>query len=246
MPMKKVTLKTLFIIFTYFISLCTYAKSSTYEKFDFPHISSDTPPLTVFDPSGSELNFIRTGKNTCDQYLFAKLIVPPHQGPPPHIHHWTDEWFWAPDGGISLFMGHKEYPDLKKYPGHGAEKDDLQVLEMRPKELFYGKRFIIHGFINHTNQPKELYIVWTPDDKKSSILNYFINAGGVKNKDHTAPDGLAKIKFVSTATQYGINQSKDFWEYVNNIEYGHQPSHMENQKSRLISLLSNSGKNCSS
>ena len=241
--MKKILI-WIVILINSLLPIISFAKDDNYPKFNFPEIKPIAPIVTVFDPSGSELNFIRSGEDTCNKYLFAKLVVPPHQGPPPHIHHWTDEWFWAPNGGISLFMGHEEYPDLEKYPGHGAEKDDLQVLEMRPKELFYGQRYIIHGFINHTNKPQELYIIWTPDDKKSSILNYFINAGGVKSKEHTEPDGLAKIKFVSTATQYGINQSKDFWEYINNISYKNQKHNSDDQKKRLTELLSTDSNKC--
>ena len=99
----------------------------SYEMFDFPELSKDANEPVVLGPAGESFNFVRTGKTTCGKYLFAKLVVPAHVGPPPHVHHWTDEWFYAPNGGFVIFMGKKKYPDLARAPGEGAPKDTLET-----------------------------------------------------------------------------------------------------------------------
>lgn len=213
--------------------------AQSYIPFDFPEIPSTGDEPIVLGPAGETFRFLQTGKSSDGKYLFAKLIVPPHVGPPPHIHHWTDEWFYAPDGGFSMFMGETAYPDLKKIPGENAPKDIVDLMPMRPKELFYGARFYIHGFMNTTDKPQELYLVWTPDSKGVSILPYFLNAGTVvkKNDGKTEPDFLSRIRLVSMAPDYGINQSSDFWQYIKSVRE-QKPAHMEDDhRKELLELL---------
>lgn len=219
-----------------------------YKPFDFPEIPTSTSEaIDVLGPAGETFHFLQTGKSTDGKYLFAKAIVPPNAGPPPHIHHWTDEWFYAPNGGFSLYMGETPYPDLKKIPGENAPKDLLYVMPMRPKELFYGERFFVHGFINTTNKPQVLYLVWTHDTKDVSILPYFINAGHVVKKgDKPAEPGfLERMRFVATAPDYGINQSSDFWQYVKSVKE-EKPDHMSNDhREELLGLLKTFSKSSS-
>lgn len=211
----------------------------TYTPFDFPELSKTANEPVVLGPAGETFDFIRTGKQTCGKYLFAKLVVPAHVGPPPHVHHWTDEWFYAPNGGFILYMGQNRYPDLQRAPGEGAPKDTLHIVKMRPKELFYGERYIVHGFSNVTDEPQELYLVWTPDTPDVSILPYFLKAGTIRdpNKPDQRPDFMSSIRLVSMAPNYGINQSASFWQYVEKvveIDHGH---HMPDNREKLLELL---------
>lgn len=139
--------------------------------------------------------------------------------PPPHVHHWTDKWFYAPNGGFVIFMGKNKYPDINKASGEGSPKDTLEIVKMQPKQLFYGERYIVHGFANITDKPQELYLVWTPDNPKVSILPYFLNAGTIKDPSNPnqQPDFMSSIRLVSMAPKYGINQSSNFWQYVEKV-----------------------------
>lgn len=214
-----------------------------YEPFSFPEITKDDDQPVVLGPAGETIEFIQSGATTCGNYLFAKVIVPPTVGPPPHVHHWTDEWFYAPNGGFVIFMGTNEYPDLQKPPGDGAVKDTLQIMTMRPKELFYGERYIVHGFANPTDTPQELYIVWTPDTPDVSILPYFQKAGVVRNPDipDQKPDFMSKIRLVSMAPDYGINQSSSFWQYVDKVVEVEHDHAIADKRERLVDLLSGKG-----
>ncbi|HCE5828603.1 TPA: cupin domain-containing protein [Pseudomonas aeruginosa] len=223
------------------MSVGTIAYADTaYDQFRFPEIAKDAKEPVVLGPAGETIEFIKTGATTCGRYLFAKVIVPPTVGPPPHVHHWTDEWFYAPNGGFVIFMGTNEYPDLEKPPGDGAPKDTLQIMKMRPKELFYGERYIVHGFENPTEEPQELYIVWTPDTPDVSILPYFLNAGVARNPDipDQKPDFMSRIRLVSMAPEYGINQSSSFWQYVDKVVEVEHDHAMPDNRQRLLDLLS--------
>ncbi|CAD5251844.1 MULTISPECIES: cupin domain-containing protein [Halomonadaceae] len=210
-----------------------------YEPFNFPELSKDANEPEVLGPAGETFDFIQTGKTTCGSYLFAKLIVPAHVGPPPHVHHWTDEWFYAPNGGFVIYMGQNRYPDLQRAPGAGAPKDTLHIVEMRSKELFYGERYIVHGFSNITDEPQELYLVWTPDTPDVSILPYFLNAGTIRdpNKPDQKPDFMSSIRLVSMAPNYGINQSASFWQYVEKVIEIDQNHDMPDNREKLLELL---------
>lgn len=210
-----------------------------YKPFDFPELLKDANEPLILGPAGETFDFIQTGKTTGGKYLFAKLVVPPHVGPPPHVHHWIDEWFYAPNGGFSIFVGKNTYPDLEKAPGKGAPKDTLQIVQMRPKELFYVERNIVHGFANVTDKPQELYLVWTPDTPDVSFLPYFLNAGTIRDPENPdqIPDFMSKIRLVSMASTYGKNQSDSFWQFVEKVEeIDHIPNMIDNRE-RLLELM---------
>ncbi len=215
------------------------AEANDYVPFDFPEITASAQQPLVLGPAGETFKFIQTGHESCGKYLFAKLVVPAHVGPPPHVHHWTDEWFYAPEGGFSMFMGKNSHPDITKIPGENAPKDSVYLFPMRPKELFYGPRFYIHGFMNTSNSPKELYLVWTPDTTDVSILNYFLTAGTVV-KDinvNQEPDFLSRIRLVTLAPKFGINQSADFWQYIKDVNES-KPQHMhDDHRQDLMALI---------
>ena len=205
--------------------------------FDFPRVREEARPIVILGPAGEVFEFIRTGASTCGKYLLSRTTVPPGAGPLPHIHHWTDEWFFAPAGGITLFMGRTMYPDLDVVPGAGTDKDLIDATVMDPGRLVYGPRYFVHGFTNNTSQARTLYLVWTPDTSEISILGYFKRVGQVlDDKDHVPPvDPLAKVRYVSEAPSFGINQSDDFWQYVKSVEQS--TMNMVDRRDELLALL---------
>ncbi|MEY9875683.1 mannose-6-phosphate isomerase-like protein (cupin superfamily) [Streptacidiphilus sp. MAP12-33] len=213
--------------------------STDFEVFDFPEIKPGPEEPLVLGPAGEVFEFVRTGKSNGGKYLFSKLIVPPHVGPPPHIHTRTDEWFYAPNGGFSIFMGPNEFPDLDVPPGPGADRETVTMLPMRAKELLYVPRDYVHGFVNTTSVNQEMWLVWTPDTPESSILPYFMNAGKVvtSKEDLTEPDFLSRIRLVSMARDYGINQSADFWDYVKDVVEDRPEWLPSDRRATLLNLI---------
>ncbi len=206
-------------------------------KFKLPHIQQEKEPLRILGPAGEIFEFLRTGESTCGKYVISKTIVPPGIGPTPHVHHSTDEWFYTPNGGIVLFMGQNEYTDLKIEAGNDAPKEVLHAIDMGEDELIYVPRHHIHAFINNTEESQLLYMIWTPDTNDVSIVNYFKKVGQhlTDMNDIPAVEPLAKVRFVSEAPKFGINQSHDFWQYVVTVD--HTPIEMNNHSEELLCLL---------
>lgn len=61
------------------------ACAQEYQHFEFPEIEKTANEPLILGPAGETFEFIRTGTDTCEKFLFAKLTVPPNFGPPPHI-----------------------------------------------------------------------------------------------------------------------------------------------------------------
>jgi hypothetical protein len=189
--------------------------------FVLPQIKEDPHPLIIQGPAGEIFTFVRTGATTCGRYLMAKTMIPPGAGPIPHVHHWTDEFFFFPEGGFALFMGTQTYASVNLEPGRSMPKDHLSILTTEQGDLFYGPRFIIHGLVNNTQQPHVMYFIWMPDTPETSILPYFKEVGRILTSPDNPPpiDPISKIRFVTEATRYGINQSSDFFQYISDTDF---------------------------
>lgn len=216
--------------------------------FVMPEVKEDPNPIIIQGPAGEIFRFVRTGASTCGRYLMAKALIPPGAGPLPHIHHWTDEFFVMPEGGFTLFMGVQAYPSLSLEPGRNAPKDHVSLITTKPGDVFYGPRYYIHGLVNNDQKPREVIYIWMPDTPENSILNYFKAVGQVLTSPDNPPpiDPVAKIRFVTEATRYGINQSSDFFQYVATTDTDGRPmDHNRNQE--LLDMLNEvgDGTNCS-
>lgn len=189
--------------------------------FNFPKVIADPNPPIILGAGGETFTFIKTGKTTCGKYTIAEAVVPPGEGPPPHIHHYTNEWFYFPDGGITIMHGSTTYPGMQDIPGVTMPKAVFHLEKTKPGSIYYGSRYNVHGFINHSKTPKRLTFVWTPDDDKVGIYAY-LKAVGQPVLDISNPPSVNpknRELFVTQAPQYGINQSRHFWEYIDSVDY---------------------------
>lgn len=203
--------------------------------FRFPDIQPDPNPLIIQGPAGEIFRFVKTGATTCGRYSMADSTIPAGAGPMPHIHHWTDEWFYFPDGGIVIYMSDRTYPDLNVVPGYQAPKGRVHRYHTKPGDLVYGPRHYIHGFTNESAGTRRLIFVWTPD----RITDYFREVGQTVTDVNRLPPIAERNKqlFVSQAPKYGINQSSRFDEYVSGADDDLHP--MDNRAAELQALLAN-------
>jgi len=223
------------------------ASTETVPHFVMPPVKEDANPLIIQGPAGEIFRFIRTGASTCGRYMMAKMWVPPGGGPPPHVHHWTDEFFVMPEGGFTLFLGTQIYPTVTQEPGRNAPKDHVALVTAKPGDVYYGPRFMIHGFINNTEQTRVIYNIWMPDRPDTSILPYFKATGRMLSSPDNPPpiDPIMKILFVTEAPRYGINMSSDFFQYVADTDTDGRPMDASRNKQLMDMLTSvGDGTNC--
>ena len=154
----------------------------------------------------------------------AKVEVPPGSGPPLHAHTQTDEWFYAPEGGIVMLMGTRKYKDIDNPPDI-AGRDTIRLVPMKKGSLVFGPRNHIHGYVNVSDKTVEVHLVWTPDTPNESILGYFQSIAkpvlpGVRG---ALNNPIVQLKAVSEARDYGMMFSKDFWQFADKVEDGSPP-----------------------
>ncbi|WP_324021975.1 hypothetical protein GC090_22270 (plasmid) [Pantoea sp. JZ29] len=208
-------------------------------SFNFPELQKLASENLILGPAGEVFDFILTRKETHKKFLVASLSVPPNVGPPPHIHFYLDEWFYAPDGGFSIYAGERIYKDIGQVPGETVNKETLHVVDMKPEQLFYIPRGRMHGFMNTSNETKTIKLVWTPDDEEHGILDYFQSAGITVNDtmEKNTPSFLSLIRLVTHAKRRGINQSTNFWQYVSDVVEEFPEFLRDNHAEELMALL---------
>jgi oxalate decarboxylase/phosphoglucose isomerase-like protein (cupin superfamily) len=182
----------------------------------FPDYTPSPEPELIVGPPGEQFTFTRTGLNTGNAYTMAEALVPPGSGPLPHFHDNYDEWFYFPDGGITLFLDPKHtYSDLSKVPNQNAPGADIQLIETKPQSLYYVPRGHVHGFYNNSDHPVKMTFVWAPE----RITQYFRDTGEPVSQfpSDFKVDASRLGPFVKDAPKYGINQSQYFMQYLHSI-----------------------------
>ncbi|AFY73738.1 hypothetical protein Syn7502_01684 [Synechococcus sp. PCC 7502] len=192
----------------------------------FPTPKLQNPEL-ILGPAGEIFEF-----STCNQgslgFTIANAQIPAGAGPLPHIHHYTNEWFWTPQGNIELFQSANEYPDLNKPAtnDHESGRTIVYTFDTKPNQVVYGPKYHVHGFVNTSNKTNPLTFVWIRDQTSpkypfddGGIREYFQDVGiPIKDVNNLpAITDLAKEKFVTHAPTYGINQSNYFLKYVSAV-----------------------------
>lgn len=182
----------------------------------FPDYTPSPEPELIVGPPGEQFTFTRTGRNTGNAFTMAEALVPPGSGPLPHFHEDYDEWFYFPDGGITLFLDPDHtYSDLSKVPNKNAPGADIQLIETKAKSLYYVPRGHVHGFYNSSDHPVKMTFVWAPE----RITQYFRDTGEPVSQfpSDFKVDASRLEPFVKDAPKYGINQSQYFMQYLNSI-----------------------------
>lgn len=203
----------------------------------FSNVIPDANPLYAIGGGGELFTFKKTGKTTCGQYALAESVVPPGSGPPPHIHHHANEWFYFPDGDIMLMHGSNIFPTMKDIPGVTAPKERLHLEVTQPGSVYYSTKQHLHGYVNNSTQPKRIISVWSTDEDGVGISSYF-SAISPKVVDPSKPPTLTPENRELYATQgpkYEITQSANFWEYVDSVDYNFPK--MESHLDELQALL---------
>jgi hypothetical protein len=192
----------------------------------FESIRPDPEPLVLEGGLYTSLTFLRRRETTNAKFVLVKVVAPPGSGPIPHLHRWNDEWFYTPDGGAVMLMGSRRYPDFDAPPDK-AGKDRLTMVPMEKHDLMYGPRHYIHGYVNASDKPITVYIVWR-DSPHVSIAEYFekIHEPAFNERGLGAPHvSLQALRAIGQARQYGMNFSTGYWEYASEIEedpgFGH-------------------------
>ena len=93
--------------------------------------------------AGDEYRFLATGARTGGAYVMIEAIVPPGQGPPPHIQTREEEGFYVLEGTVTF------WPDGKE-------------VVAGPGTLVHVPRGVVHNFKNETDETARMLIWFAP------------------------------------------------------------------------------------
>jgi hypothetical protein len=215
--------------------------ASSHGEINFPPLPKIKKPFLFLAPAGGYFNFVTCKKGDLI-FSMAETTVPPGMGPFPHIHHYTNEWFYAPAGGFTIFASDTIFDSVNSPPSFEKKNQvTAYLIPLNVKGLMYGPKFYTHGFINHDKVTRPFTVVWKAD-AESPIFPY--RDGGIREYFTAVSQKITDVKhlpairdenrklLVSEAPKYGINQSFYFLQYINRVE-PHQLAtyhHPENMK----------------
>jgi hypothetical protein len=195
----------------------------TLDNFPTPKLQN---PERILGPAGEIFEF-----STCNRgdlgFTIANAQIPSGAGPLPHIHHYTNEWFWTPQGDLELFQSVKEYPNLNQ-PATDDQggRTTVYTIATKANQITYSPKYHVHGFVNTSSEIRPLIFVWIQDETSpkypfndGGIREYFEDVGiPIKDLKQLPPiTDEARGKFVTLAPKYGINQSNYFLKYVSSV-----------------------------
>jgi quercetin dioxygenase-like cupin family protein len=125
-----------------------------------------------------------TGKDTGGAYAMVEMLVPPHNGPPPHTHSREMESFYIMEGSLSFWLGNQKFT---------AETGSLVIA---PPGL-------PHGFQNEGETPARALALITP----AGLEEFFEEVGSPLKEDSGGPKEVPSEdleRVVATAANYGV------------------------------------------
>jgi len=108
-----------------------------------PLVHAPEDGLRLQSGPGRDLIFKVTGDDTGGAFDYFTVEVAPHGGPPLHVHHRQEETIHVLSGRFKVRVG-----------------DELHVLE--PGGFAYLPSGLPHTFLNLTDEPAEIIVVYTP------------------------------------------------------------------------------------
>jgi mannose-6-phosphate isomerase-like protein (cupin superfamily) len=133
---------------------------------------------------GHKYRLLATGEQTGGEYAVFEAIVPPGEGPPPHLHVNDDEMFYVATGAITLVVEGRE-------------------IESGVGSFALVPRGTVHTFRNDGAEAARLVIMIRP-----AGLDRFFQEVGVPIRDPAADPPPAPVghiqKVIDTAPKYGM------------------------------------------
>jgi quercetin dioxygenase-like cupin family protein len=129
---------------------------------------------------GDRYTFLATGEDTGGAYALMHALVPPHSGPPPHVHRREDETFYVLEGELTFQV-------------------DGRTIVASAGAFVTLPRGSLHAFRNTGATPAKMLILVNP-----SGLEKFFAEVGQEATGGSAPAPPDIEKLLAVAPKYGL------------------------------------------
>lgn len=197
-------------------------------KIDFPNLPKLKNPNLFQAPAGEKFSYVTLEKDGL-VFTMTHALVPKGSGPPAHIHHYAGEWFYAPEGGITLFASITDHLDILSPPS--KEKGDqhtVYLIPLDPGQIFYSPRHRVHGYVNNDSVERPIMDIWKPTQDAPHFEPY--HDGGTReyfesvfmkitDPNNVKPmDEESKKRATQESHKFAVPHSRYFLEYINRVE----------------------------
>lgn len=192
-----------------------------------PRIPKLEKPALFLGAHGELFNYATLEKDGL-VFTMSEVNIPPGKGPPAHMHHFVAEYFYAPEGGITMFASDADYLDIDSPPSF--EKGDqvtVYLIPLKPKQIFYSPRHRVHGYVNRDHVDRPLTCFWKPYSDAPDFKPY--NDGGTREffeavhvrvedpNDMSSVTEKRRTHYIRESHQYAVPHSSYFLQFINRV-----------------------------
>lgn len=194
----------------------------------FPKMPKLEKPALYLGAHGEVFDYVTLSKEGLT-FTMSEVNIPPGKGPPAHMHHFVAEWFFAPEGGITLFSTDIDYLDLNNPPSkENGTQVTVYLVPLAPGQVFCSPVHRVHGYVNSDRVDRPLTCIWKPYEGAPDMMPYkdggtreFFEGVHAKIEDmNNLPSVSEKRRshYIAQSHSFGIPHSSYLLEFVNRVE----------------------------
>lgn len=197
------------------------------EKLEFPPLPKLKQPALYLGAHGELFSYATLEKDDL-AFTMTDVNIPPAKGPPAHMHHYVAEWFYAPEGGITMFASDTDYLDIETPP---SPQDGTQVrvflIPLEPGQVFWSPRHRVHGYFNRDKVDRRLKCIWKPYPDAPVFKPW--NDGGTREffqavhlkvenpEDLTSITEKRRHHYITESHKYYVPHSDHLFQFINQV-----------------------------
>lgn len=197
------------------------------KELSIPPIPKIEQPALFLGAHGELFNYVTLEKDKL-VFTMSEVNIPPGKGPPAHMHHFVGEYFYAPEGGITMFATDIDHLDVKDPPSREkGNQVTVYLIPLKPKQIFFSPKHRVHGYVNSDKVDRPLTCFWKPYPEAPDFKPY--NDGGTREffeavhvrvtdpKDLSSVTDRRRNHYIAESPKYAAPHSSYMFQFINRV-----------------------------